>query len=107
MIDTDLGLATDYVDYNRRIRNKTLRRMALARKMREDNLAEELRVLYVALTRAREKLILTASLEQAQEKWELLRENGDRHLTYLDFIEAGSYLDLLLPVAGAPTLPCP
>ncbi len=102
VIDMDLGLATDYVDYNRRIRNKTLRRMALARKMREDNLAEELRVLYVALTRAREKLILTASLEQAQEKWELLRENGDRHLTYLDFIEAGSYLDLLLPVAGAP-----
>lgn len=35
--------------------------------MKEDNLAEELRVLYVALTRAREKLILTSVLEKAEE----------------------------------------
>lgn len=35
--------------------------------MKEDNLAEELRVLYVALTRAREKLILTAVLDKADE----------------------------------------
>ena len=105
IVDMDLGLAADYVNPAKRIRNKTLRRMVLARKMREDNLSEELRVLYVALTRAREKLIMTATLEKAQEKWELQQESGSGHLTYLDFIEAGSYLDLLLPVMDkAPVL---
>ena len=98
IVDMDLGLATDYVDPKKRIRNKTLRRMALSRKLREDTLSEELRVLYVALTRAREKLIMTASLEKAQEKWELQKACGGGQLTYLDFIEAGSYLDLLFPV---------
>ncbi len=103
IVDTDLGLATDYVDPERRLRNKTLRRMVLSSKMREDSLAEELRVLYVALTRAREKLIMTGTVEQAAEKWELYRESKTERLTYLDFTEAGSYLDLILPVtAGAP-----
>lgn len=105
ILDMDLGLGVDYVDPDRRIRNKTLRRAVLSRKLREDNLAEELRVLYVALTRAREKLILTATLENAGEKWEkqksfceLQGDSGCANLTYLDFMEAGSYLDFLLPV---------
>ena len=57
------------------LKNKTLRRAVLSAKMKEDNLAEELRVLYVALTRAREKLILTAVLDKAEEKWELSRDD--------------------------------
>ena len=48
----------DYINPDKRIRNRTLRRTALSRKMREDNLAEELRVLYVALTRAKEQLYI-------------------------------------------------
>ena len=100
IVDMDLGLATDYVDPDRRLRNKTLRRLALAAKLREDSLAEELRILYVAMTRAREKLILTAALDNAAEKWELYRENSADRLTYLDFTEAGSFLDMLLPVLG-------
>ncbi len=100
IVDMDLGLATDYVNPKKRIRNKTLRRMALSRKMREDNLAEELRVLYVALTRAKEKLIMTGTLEKAAEKWELQQMTAKEQLSYLDFIEAGSYLDFLLPVLG-------
>ena len=100
IVDMDLGLATDYVDPERRLRNKTLRRLALTAKLKEDSLSEELRVLYVALTRAREKLILTAMLDNAEEQWELYRENGVDCLTYLDFMEAGSFLDMLLPVLG-------
>ena len=98
ILDMDLGLGVDYVDPERRIRNKTLRRTALSRKLREESLSEELRLLYVAMTRAREKLILTGVLENAAEKWELAQELPDEHLTYLDFMEAGSYLDFLLPV---------
>lgn len=100
IVDMDLGLATDYVDTKRRVRNKTLRRLALARKLREDSLSEELRVLYVALTRAREKLIMTAALDKAQEKWEMYQGMAQEQLSFPDFIEAGSYLDFLLPVLG-------
>ena len=100
IVDMDMGLGTDYVDPERRLKNRTLRRLALAVKLKEDSLAEELRVLYVALTRAREKLILTATLDNAAEKWEVYRETGTDHLTYLDFMEAGSFLDMLLPVLG-------
>lgn len=97
LVDMDLGLAVDYVDPTRRLRNKTLRRRALAAKGREESLAEELRVLYVAFTRAKEKLILSAQMENAAETWEAYRENGAERLSYLDFMEAESYLDMLLP----------
>ena len=101
ILDMDLGLGTDYVDPEKRIRNKTLRRMALSGKLREDSLSEELRVLYVAMTRAREKLILTGVLEKAAERWEQygqLYQSGTGRLTYLEFMEAGSYMDFLLPI---------
>lgn len=101
VLDMDLGLATDYVNPGKRMKNKTLRRNVLMRKLRADSLAEELRVLYVAMTRAREKLILTGSLEKAAGKWELFRKGGSESLLYPDFIEGGNYLDFLLPILGS------
>lgn len=99
IMDMDLGLGTDYVNPARRIRNRTLRRLVLSQKLEEDSLAEELRVLYVAFTRAREKLILTGCCSRAEQSWELSRERAGS-FSYLDFMEAGSYLDFLLPVLG-------
>ena len=98
VLDMDFGLATDYVNPGKRLCNKTLRSSVLQRKMREDNLAEELRVLYVALTRAKEKLILTACVDKAEEKWELCKLQQLQKLSYIDFMESGSYLDFLLPI---------
>ena len=98
ILDMDLGLGTDYVDPDRRIRNKTLRRMALAGKLREESLSEELRLLYVAMTRAREKLIMTGVAEEAGKRWERQKVFRGERLSYLDFMEAGSFLDFLLPV---------
>lgn len=98
LLDMDLGLAVDYVEPEKRIRNKTLRRMALGAKLRRDSLAEELRILYVALTRAREKLIMTAAAEKAEEKWEMYRELGAGRLSFLDFVEGAGILDYLLPI---------
>lgn len=98
VLDMDLGVGCDFVDPDKRIKNKTLRKTVIAAKMREDNLAEEMRVLYVALTRAKEKLIMTACTEKAEE----MRENCERlatdKLSFGDFMSAGSYLDFLLPV---------
>lgn len=101
IIDVDMGIGTDYVDARRRIRNKTLRRRVLARKLKEDNLAEELRVLYVALTRPREKLIMTAALEDAAGRWERQQRLGANQLLYHEFLDSSCFLDFLLPVVGS------
>ncbi len=67
--DMEYGIALDYVDPERRTKVKTLQRQILAGKTNLDSQAEELRVLYVALTRAREKLIMTGTAEGGK-KWE-------------------------------------
>lgn len=103
IIDVDMGIGTDYVDPKRRLKNKTLRKNVISAKMKADNLAEELRVLYVALTRAKEKLIMTGVINNAEEKckqFKLERESlSDPHagLPYGSLIESSSYLDFILP----------
>ena len=98
IVDMDMGLGITYVDAKKRIRNRTLRQNILAKKLREESYAEELRILYVALTRAKEKLILTATVENAAQVWENARECPDEMLGYPDYMGAGSYLDFLLPI---------
>lgn len=57
--ESDYGVGLDYVDIGNRVKYKDIRKRFLAKYMQEDSLGEELRVLYVALTRAKEKVILT------------------------------------------------
>ena len=97
LMDMDYGLGTDFVDVEGRVRNKTLRKLVVSRKMREENLAEELRVLYVALTRAREKLIMTACVADAEALWQQYQLRQPGLLSYLDFMKASSYLEDILP----------
>ena len=65
LMDVDLGMAVDLVDPVVRVKRRTLRKAALSRKILLDSQAEELRVLYVALTRAKEKLIITGVTDDA------------------------------------------
>lgn len=67
-IHPDLGLGLDEIQISPRIKRKCLVRSEIADRIRRDNLGEELRVLYVAMTRAKEKLILTGTIEN-QEKF--------------------------------------
>ncbi len=69
---SDLGFGADVINPETRIRYPSISKIALARKMKQETLAEEMRILYVALTRAREKLIVTAlvpDLEKAYMKY--------------------------------------
>lgn len=99
IIDMDMGVACDYVNLQKRVKNKTLRRMVLACKMREDIIAEEMRLLYVALTRAKEKLIMTAVLSGAKEAVETAKLSEFEKLPYTDFYNASSHLDFVLRAA--------
>ncbi|MDD5847800.1 MAG: helicase-exonuclease AddAB subunit AddA [Firmicutes bacterium] len=73
ILDSDLGLGADYVDLDTRSAAPTLRKNAVAAKIRRDSLGEELRVLYVAMTRAKEKLILTAQVKDMDKFLQSLR----------------------------------
>ncbi len=97
IIDPDLGIGTDYLDLELRTKTATLKKNVLKRKLDLDNLGEELRVLYVAMTRAREKLIMTGTdrtLAKKLEKWEELPEKGA--IPYTILTTAGSFLDWVL-----------
>lgn len=59
LLDEDLGIGLNVVDLDLRVKATTPRRVMLSDRMKRDSLGEELRVLYVALTRAKEKLIIT------------------------------------------------
>ena len=97
VIDMDMGLGIDYVNPVKRIKNKTFRKNVLVKKMREDDLSEELRILYVALTRAKEKLIMTATISKAIEKLENTKSSRKK-LSYTQFINSQNYMDFLLPI---------
>lgn len=68
LFDGDWGVGINYFDTVSRVSATTLRREEIAEKIRRDCMGEELRVLYVALTRAKEKLIMTASLKDVSKK---------------------------------------
>ncbi len=103
VLHPELGIGLDYMDGKKRIKSSTIAKKAIAKQIELENLGEELRVLYVALTRAKEKLILTGTLKDAAEKLEFYRQQAnlskaaDRPLSYLTREGASGYLDWILP----------
>ena len=121
--DMDLGLGVKYVNINHRTITDTLRKNAIGVKLLADSLAEELRVLYVALTRAKEKLILTGCVDFEKMNVEVVSEEGlpglkkltcrnvnraseGDKISYGETLAASGFLDLLLPITEEFTLYC-
>lgn len=94
------GVAADGVDLEQRVKIHSLSKKVFSRKLLLDQMGEEVRVLYVAMTRAREKLILVGTLEdmeQTGEKW-ALAGMAPIPLTYSRMLRAKSYLDWIGPL---------
>ncbi|MCC8162027.1 MAG: helicase-exonuclease AddAB subunit AddA [Lachnospiraceae bacterium] len=87
------GAGLDYIDAERRLRRPTLLKQLIRRQNRLDSLGEELRILYVAMTRAKEKLILTG---MAEEKLLETERRGER-LSFSRIAGAGCCLAWILP----------
>lgn len=103
VIHSKYGIAADATDLEKRTKIHSLSRRMIARKLLREQLAEEIRVLYVAMTRAREKLILTGvveTVEKTEKAWEY-RQWMERPLTYTQMMKAQSYLDWLGPILTA------
>ena len=121
LIHSSLGVGMDVVDLERRTKAPSFYKQVIQRKEKLENLGEELRVLYVALTRAREKLILVGTMKDPAGRLEELRalkstagestageaEKAPEHpeivrpLSFGELSRASSYLDWILPAVAA------
>lgn len=100
LLHKDLGLGPELVDLDARVKYPTLAKLAIREKLKLETLAEELRILYVALTRAREKLILVGSvrgLRNRAEGWCEHLSQEDWALPDAVLAAARTYLDWLCP----------
>lgn len=88
--DADYGLGIDYVNSEKRIKFKTLIKSAIKDKNISEALSEEMRIFYVAMTRARDKLIMTGIVTDAER---------DLNKTVI-ISKAASFLDLLIYARG-------
>ena len=96
LIHPVLGVGPKRLDLRRGIEYDTLPRMAIARKIRDELLAEELRLLYVAMTRAREKLIVTCAVKNAEKLIERLRPAASAPIAPQFLSECSSMAEWLL-----------
>lgn len=96
LLHPEIGIGVKYIDYDRQIEYDTLSKQAIRNQIMLETLSEEMRVLYVALTRAKEKVIITgySTYDKQQEIDELeYRYSELNHLllkkykTYLDWIK--------------------
>ena len=103
LLDQDLGMGPQYIDSDRYIEFKTLAKKALAIKAKNEEISEEMRILYVALTRAKEKLIIVGrqkdvnkKMSEKQKLLEIYSTIDDnkinpyllqKYKTYLDWLE--------------------
>ena len=74
LLHNEIGIGTKYIDYDMQIEYDTLTKSAISNKLLLEAYAEEMRILYVALTRAKEKLIVTGAYSNVQETIEKMEE---------------------------------
>lgn len=100
----ELGIGMDAVNPVTNRKARVLYKKYLSDVLRQETKAEEQRILYVAMTRAKEQLIMTGcvkSIEKAMERWEAAQDHGI--LPDHTISSAGSYLDWIMPcIIGDP-----
>ncbi len=103
LLHQDIGLGPTYTNYEKKIEYPTLAKEAIKIVTKREVLAEEMRVLYVALTRAKEKLVITGiekdvndSIDSKQKELEIYKDNIEnkmnpnlvgKYKSYIDWIE--------------------
>ncbi len=93
VLDMRLGAGLDAIDLKKRVKAPGLIKKVIQREEIRESIGEELRILYVAFTRAREKLILTGTLADPEKKVSVFRMGGSDYRR----LKAGTAWDLLLP----------
>lgn len=95
----ELGIGADCIDIKKRIRYTTLQKYAIKKKFELETLSEEMRILYVALTRAKEKLIITGSSSNLQkdiDAWYKAGVKGFNKVIPSELLKQKSYLKWIM-----------
>ena len=106
----DLGFGANYVNYESNFYDKTLQKHAVIIKSNVESVSEEMRKLYVAMTRAKEKLYITAvcNKKNTEEFSQIIPDNYMKWIKSIDnngkfdekdSVSAGSYINWIAPVA--------
>ena len=104
LLHQELGIGAKYINYNAQVQYDTLTREAIKNVVRNENISEEMRILYVALTRAKEKLIITGISNDYQKQLEDIEQQKniyarkDGKINPILVKKYKSYLDWILLV---------
>ncbi len=93
LVGRGLGLALDVLDEAAHIRKPTLHRLAVARGLRREKISETVRLLYVGMTRAIERLVILGAGCEIKDKWLEQKAAGWQH-------GASTHFDLLMPAVS-------
>ncbi|NMB97828.1 MAG: UvrD-helicase domain-containing protein, partial [Clostridiaceae bacterium] len=100
ILHQELGFGPDYVDHEKRISYPTMAKQALRYQIKKESLSEEMRILYVALTRAKEKLILTGTVKNASTSLTRWKEysmiNSEKIPSYI-ILKGRNFLEWICP----------
>lgn len=100
LMHQELGFGPELVDTEKRITWPLISKQAIKYKIRQETLSEEMRILYVAFTRAREKLIITGAVKdyaKAAAGWLKCAGKAGARLKEFDMLKAATYLDWIGP----------
>ncbi|SDL45067.1 DNA helicase/exodeoxyribonuclease V, subunit A [Paenibacillus sp. OK060] len=100
LMHKELGFGPRFVDRENRVAYPTLANLAIRRRAQFELLAEEMRVLYVALTRPKEKMILVGTVKDVVKKavaWSQIKDSPERVLPDYLLAAGRSYLDWIGP----------
>lgn len=102
LLDQDLGIGPKYINYERKIEYNTAAREAVRLKSKNESISEEMRILYVALTRAKEKLIIVGikndyekDIDNKKELLKIYEKEQNNKINHLLVQKYTSYLDWL------------
>lgn len=96
LLHHELGFGPDYIDTKANVRYRTLSKLAIKNKIIAENTSEEMRILYVALTRAKEKLFITGVIKDIEAKvreWSLFGNREGKSILPLGIKQKATYLD--------------
>ena len=106
LLDQDLGIGVKYIDYDKQIKYDTLTKLAIKEKALNSTISEEMRILYVALTRAKEKIYIVGKSKDFEKQKQKIYDELDiyknekinpilikKHQNYLEWLLLVYYHD--------------
>lgn len=100
VLDPDVGLGLKVINEEDNSYHSSIQKSYIGKRIHRESIAEEIRILYVALTRAKQKLIIYGAvkeMDKALTKWEREAEISGDTLSYSYLCKSSSYMNMMLP----------